>query len=146
MFCIHLNKVLLRAIKTNNSIPSPRKVCLQTFVTCPTKTAEKNKCVLYYSNTSAIKTSLKKIFNIYLRVFAKGCPILKCHKVVTVRLERYKYKSRCGRFQACRKLTLQPAVWHTPINCGGLAGITGNQRRHVGHVLFLDYIKSAVIG
>lgn len=70
--------------------------------------------------------------------------VLKCHKVVTVGLRCYKNKTCHGRFHLHRQLILKSPVWHTPINCGGLAGISENQRRHADHILFLDYIKSVV--
>lgn len=56
--------------------------------------------VLYDSSVTApIKTSVKKISNKYsMRAFNKVCPILKCHKVVTVGLVHYKNKTWHGGF------------------------------------------------
>lgn len=109
--------------------------------------AEKNTCLASCCNTSLqSKLPLKKISTMNSVALDGGHPILKCDWVVTVRPGRYKNKSSRGRFKPRGKLILQSFVRHTPFNCGGLAGITGNQRRYVGRVLFLDYIKSVVMG
>ena len=87
-------------IKWLHSILSPFKACIYKSNLWHIEPQLLKKCFLYDNNIGApIKTPVKKISNKYsMRGFDKVRPILKCHRVFTVGLVRYKNKTCRGRF------------------------------------------------